>query len=100
MKDILAGVRCWHAMMRSPSFSRSGESRTTRKDPAAVEVYVSRDQKMKKLHVPIAATQSSMGSNAETPLPLWMPLVAGAAFELVMMIEMAVCRRSALEEVT
>lgn len=33
MKAILDGVMSWAARMRSPSFSREGESRTTRKLP-------------------------------------------------------------------
>lgn len=38
MNAIWAGVICEAAMMRSPSFSRSGESRTTRNSPARKEV--------------------------------------------------------------
>jgi len=33
MKAIWEGVMALAAMMRSPSFSREGESRTTRKEP-------------------------------------------------------------------
>jgi hypothetical protein len=36
-KAALAGVRARAAMMRSPSFSRDSESRTTRGSPRAVE---------------------------------------------------------------
>lgn len=37
MKAALDGVRWAAEMMRSPSFSRDGESKTMRKSPAAVK---------------------------------------------------------------
>lgn len=35
-KEAFAGVRSWAAIMRSPSFSREGESRTMTKSPFSV----------------------------------------------------------------
>ena len=67
MKAALEGVRWVAAIMRSPSFSRVGESRTIRKSPLAekggVLVFVCIWGRVRVKDVPKAVMQSGIEEN-------------------------------------